>query len=145
MRAVVCLGLMKVLSKVFAVLMPTLCSAGAIIEKDGKILLLELTYMKGYGLPGGFLESDESAEDAVDREVFEETGLKVTAKKFLWSIPEKRAGIPTLGFIFAVDVTGEERGSEEGSLIWLDPRDAMGKMAHKKTEIVLKRYLAEKK
>ena len=38
-------------------------------------------------LPGGFCDCHESAEEGVIREVLEETGLKVTATRYLFSIP----------------------------------------------------------
>lgn len=38
-------------------------------------------------LPGGFTESYETAEQAVVREVLEETGLEVVSVKYLFSLP----------------------------------------------------------
>ena len=38
-------------------------------------------------LPGGFCDSYETAEEGIAREVLEETGLKVTDAKYLFSIP----------------------------------------------------------
>ncbi len=40
-----------------------------------------------YALPGGFVDNDESAEDACKREGFEETGLDIKAVNFLCSAP----------------------------------------------------------
>ncbi|HWC23641.1 MAG TPA: NUDIX hydrolase [Flexivirga sp.] len=57
-------------------------AAYAVIVRDGHILL---TWYNGKGngkagwtLPGGGVEYDESVEDAVVREVFEETGYHIT-------------------------------------------------------------------
>ena len=40
-------------------------------------------------LPGGFVDMDESAEEGIIREIKEETGLDVTAPRYLFSIPNR--------------------------------------------------------
>ena len=52
----------------------------AIVEKDGKILLEKRAkHLVGggkWGIPGGFLNRDETAKEAALRELLEETGLE---------------------------------------------------------------------
>jgi 8-oxo-dGTP diphosphatase len=58
--------------------------AGGLIENDGKVLLVKrgISPWRGYWyLPAGFLEADETPLQAAEREVYEETGLKVHAKR----------------------------------------------------------------
>lgn len=56
-------------------------SVGAVVLKDNEILLVRHTYGSASGKllnPGGFIEEGELPEDAVKREVMEETGVTVT-------------------------------------------------------------------
>lgn len=52
-------------------------SARAIIVKDGKIAMVHSKKYNYYKFPGGGIEAAESMEDALIREVLEETGLCV--------------------------------------------------------------------
>jgi 8-oxo-dGTP diphosphatase len=50
-----------------------------IIKNNNEILLIKRKnnpYKNSWALPGGFVEYNEKTEDAIIREVFEETGLK---------------------------------------------------------------------
>lgn len=40
-----------------------------IIVKDKKILVIDLSYRKGFALPGGGLEAEETLEECLTREV----------------------------------------------------------------------------
>ncbi len=52
-------------------------SARAIIEKDGKLLLVYSRKYDYYKFPGGGIEKGETGENALIREVLEETGYRV--------------------------------------------------------------------
>ncbi|TAL47058.1 NUDIX hydrolase, partial [archaeon] len=57
-----------------------IATVGAIIEKDGKILFTKRNHepFKGkWALPGGHVEQNETVEDAVVREIKEETNLYI--------------------------------------------------------------------
>lgn len=58
--------------------------AAAVFDDSGKKLLLTVRSDNGqWCLPGGGMEPGESAAEACEREVLEETGLEVTADKLI--------------------------------------------------------------
>jgi 8-oxo-dGTP pyrophosphatase MutT (NUDIX family) len=58
------------------------CSA-AIIDPEGRILLTRRADNGEWCLPGGGMEPGESAAEACEREVLEETGLKVRVRRLV--------------------------------------------------------------
>lgn len=48
-----------------------------LLINDGDILLVKTSYSKKFSLPGGGIKKGETAEEAVKREVKEETGIEV--------------------------------------------------------------------
>lgn len=63
----------------------TASAAVVIINENGEVLLLDhlLRAGSGWGLPGGFIEHDESPEEGIRREIREETGLEINDLKLL--------------------------------------------------------------
>jgi len=59
------------------------CSAVIFDETREKVLLTQRADNGCWCLPGGHMESGESAAEACEREVWEETGLKVRAMRLL--------------------------------------------------------------
>jgi 8-oxo-dGTP pyrophosphatase MutT (NUDIX family) len=57
--------------------------AAAIHDAQGRLLLQEKSWGEGWSLPAGAIEPGESPEEAVRREVLEETGLVVVAKEII--------------------------------------------------------------
>ena len=60
-------------------------SSRAIIIHDDKILLNEFGDGVCYNFPGGQIEENETAPEAVVREVFEETGYSVEAEDYVFT------------------------------------------------------------
>ncbi len=78
------LWLQVVLSRIIRPLFQVFAAA-IIFDSDCRIFLVKSTYQRfhPWGMPGGNLEYGESAQDAVIREVWEETGFHVCVEKLL--------------------------------------------------------------
>ena len=91
----------------------------------------ELEPAKGtLDLPGGFADVLETAEEAVAREVMEETGLKVVGASYLFSLPNtyRYSGldVQTLDMFFSCkieDDTALKAGDDAADCFWLAPAD----------------------
>jgi NAD+ diphosphatase len=69
---------------------PAAAVAGVIRDEQGRVLVLVRGEEPGKGrwdLPGGFVDPDESAEDALRREVREEIGLEIADLRYVGSWP----------------------------------------------------------
>ena len=53
---------------------------------DGKFLLVRHTYIPGWHFPGGGVDRGETAEDAVVKELRQETGLTMTSRPLLFGV-----------------------------------------------------------
>lgn len=105
-------------------------AATAIPVKDGKILIAVrgTEPFKGYyDLIGGFVKGNESAEEAVIREVYEETGLKVKIESYLGSYPDTYGenGKFTLGITYVVKIiSGQPKANDDvARLEWVEIKD----------------------
>jgi ADP-ribose pyrophosphatase YjhB (NUDIX family) len=78
------LWLQIVLSRIIRPLFQVFAAA-VILDEDRNILLVKSTYQRfhPWGLPGGSLEYGEHPEEAVIREVREETGLHICIERLL--------------------------------------------------------------
>jgi 8-oxo-dGTP diphosphatase len=92
----------------------------AIIERDGKILLIKRKnepFAGAWALPGGFIEYNESAEDAIIREAKEETNLDIAIKTHLgvYSNPGRDPRGHVISICYIASATGEEKGGTDAS------------------------------
>jgi 8-oxo-dGTP diphosphatase len=92
----------------------------AIIERGGKILLITRKnepFAGALALPGGFIEYNESAEDAIIREAKEETNLDIAIKRLLgvYSNPGRDPRGHVISICYIASATGEEKGGTDAS------------------------------
>ncbi|MFN3352818.1 MAG: NUDIX domain-containing protein [Brevundimonas sp.] len=72
----------------------TLGVRGLVVDAEGRVLLVEHTYLHGWWLPGGGVDRGETAHDAVIRELREEAGVRVTGAPRLISVHSNEAFFP---------------------------------------------------
>jgi len=91
-------------------------TADAIIEIDDGIVVIERSNPPfGFALPGGFLEYAETLEEAVIREVKEETNLDVTELKqfHTYSDPQRDPRFHTIDTVFLVKAEGKPKAGDD--------------------------------
>jgi ADP-ribose pyrophosphatase YjhB (NUDIX family) len=99
----------------------------AIIEVGDKIVLVERRNPPhGWALPGGFVDYGETLEDAVRREAFEETGLRITLKGqfHTYSKPDRDPRLHTITTVFLATAEGCPTGGDDAlQAAVFDPED----------------------
>ncbi len=99
--------------------------AGLIRDEGGRILLVHRTYSRDepWALPGGWLEGNEAIERALERELREETGLRVKVGA-VRAVERAGFAIVLLMDTQLLDATSEFRASAEVSEVaWVEPSD----------------------
>ena len=69
----------------------TLGVRAVVTDDQGRVLLVEHTYVRGWHLPGGGIERGETAETAIVRELQEEAGVEPLERPRLVSIHSNEA------------------------------------------------------
>lgn len=102
-------------------------SVAGVVLREGRVLLCRHTYGGGRGMlivPGGYLNQGESPQDAVKRELLEETGVTVEPGRLL----AVRFGEKDWYAAFAAEyVSGQavSDGDENDLVIWMDTGEAL--------------------
>ncbi len=112
---------------------PSAAVAAFILNRNGKILIerRKKDPAKGmFDLPGGFVDVRETAENAIVREVMEETSLNVTDAKYLFTQPNvyrySDFDVHTLDIFFLCTVEDETQmkaADDAAECMWMKPED----------------------
>jgi 8-oxo-dGTP pyrophosphatase MutT (NUDIX family) len=78
-----------------AILSPTATGTCALVERDGKVLLVRHSYATGWFLPGGGLKRGEPPALAILRELREEIGLSLSSVPEFFGVYVRGAGWAT--------------------------------------------------
>jgi ADP-ribose pyrophosphatase YjhB (NUDIX family) len=108
-------------------LRPPAVLAQAVIRSERGVLLAVRRSLRGWELPGGTVLPGESLEDALRREVLEETGLEVRVRRLV-GVYERSGFRAHVAHVFECEVAGGSlRPSRDTpELAWFDPAGLPG-------------------
>ena len=117
-------------------------TADGIVLVDGKLVVVlrrNPPFQGMHALPGGFLELGETTEEAVAREVREETGLetRVTRLVGVYSSPTRDPRGHTVAIAYALErIGGELRAGDDAAGVTLADLDHLPPMAFDHAQMV---------
>jgi len=105
---------------------------GAVVIRDGKVLLIRRGVAPGKGLwavPGGSLELGETLQQGAEREILEETGITIRAREPIYAFdfferdPDERIRFHFVIVDLAADyIRGDVKGADDAlEARWLAP------------------------
>ena len=105
------------------------CIIAAVMNSRGEVLLQrEIRRPDREVLVAGYIKPGESAEDAARREIAEETGLTVTAMRYVASYPHMDGNMLMLGFAATAEGEPNPDSTEILSDRWATMEDAVASL-----------------
>jgi 8-oxo-dGTP pyrophosphatase MutT (NUDIX family) len=98
-------------------------AAIGIIRDGNRVLVIRRNDGRGFSCPGGLAHPWETDEQALVREIGEETGLRAQSFEFAFRY-DSDGEIPARIAVFYVKAEGEPRGSWEGTPEWIELAEA---------------------
>jgi len=121
----------------------TVSVAGVITNENNEVLLLDhvLRVASGWGIPGGFIARGEQPEQALHREIFEETGLELKNLKLI----RVRTFNRHIEVIFRAKGIGtaEVKSREIKKAVWFKP-DELPEKLNKSQKSIIEKLLKHK-
>lgn len=123
-------------------------TASALVVRDGRVLLTRRAVEPCRGMwdvPGGFVEPDEDPQDAVRRELREETGLRIEVERLLGIYPDRYGDGPaTLNIFYVARAEGDpEARSDVAEVGWFSPAEIPTELAFRNGRVALQDWLGD--
>ncbi len=118
--------------------------ATGLLVRNGKIVLVRAkTRGDEWGLPSGFVEWNESAEDALIREIKEETNLDATIRGWLGTYPIDNGRKRILLIAYEAEGRGGRfaSNSEVSEIDEFEPEVALKVVKEPKEKVIIERWL----
>lgn len=101
----------------------------ACVDASGRVLLVRQIagpYAGAWLLPGGGVDEGETTEDALRREMREETGCEIDAVEHIasYEVDERTQDFRATVHLFRATAIGEPRPEPGSAVRWARPRDA---------------------
>lgn len=128
-------------------------SAGAVVLKEGKVLLIKNKSIKDkkisfWGFPKGHIEKGESSIDAALRELKEETGVeaeilsKIGDSKYVFTQKGEKVFKVVITYLMGYKSgEGKPQLEEIDEVVWMNPEEAVGKLTFKNDKVLLQKAL----
>src|SRR6478672_5838944 len=102
--------------------------AGIVVNDEGKVLVVKRRDNGEWQPPGGVLELDETIEEGLRREIFEETGIESSVGPLTGVYKNMRLGVIALVFR-CTQSSGQIRTSDETEQVkWMSPDEVESTM-----------------
>jgi len=123
-------------------------AAGCLVERDGRVLMTQRKYppyVGGWTLPAGYVEWDETPEQAAVRETQEETGLQVVTSSLFGVFPwhhefnDGQSHDNGVLIVYLATVAGGElqSGDDAQAVGWFTPDALPGQIAFSSHRVAL--------
>lgn len=123
------------------------------VQAGHRLLFIQRAVAPGvgqWGFPGGFLNVDEMPEEALIREVREETALAIEVRALLDIYPMEGRGSGIPGIVLAYDAAclddpdAARAGDDAGQVLWCDGSRVPSPLAFASTRHLVARWQAER-